>query len=291
MTVVLARRFGDQIEIVADTMISNTERGREEAIPGRLKIITISSNLTVAYAGHSDPALYAIRRLFRDGIVRGTEATESLRLFTDSPDHDVEFIIASHQPRAELRKVWLGRCSQPLDQAWLGNPTISRAVEERLQRSGDASSDGTSFWSAFIEAFTSDRVRRGTGVGGLPIGLKATATGHAYRLCSYHEDRSLIEFLAGTEQHQNPNTMQTGDWTYHFTIVPLSEPGLAVLGAHLQQARRSYIYSPLLDDDPIRVTVLEPGIDWTENQVLMNDRTSVALSLAAQRLKAAKRAK
>jgi hypothetical protein len=61
MTVVIAKRFDQAICLVSDTMISDHTSGKANRIPGRLKIITLSPNFTVAYAGHANQALDAIR--------------------------------------------------------------------------------------------------------------------------------------------------------------------------------------------------------------------------------------
>lgn len=54
MTVVIAKRFGDSICIVSDTMISDAQTGRSDAIPSRLKIVTLGTTFSVAYAGHAN---------------------------------------------------------------------------------------------------------------------------------------------------------------------------------------------------------------------------------------------
>jgi hypothetical protein len=283
MTVVVAKRFGEHIEVLADTMISDRDRGREDAFPGRLKIIALSTDLTIAYAGHSDPALESIRRLHRDRIRSVDQALERLKPWTALTEHDVEFLVVSHQPTAELRKVWAGRISAPLNDAVLGDPTLRSALYERLTRTGDDAHDAKEFFSTFLHVFTSGHVNRGEGVGGFPTALSASPEGHHYRHHSFHHSWKPIEFLPGVEQHQDPADMQTGDWTFHHSVVAPREPGVAVLAAQIQQARRAFIYSPLLDDDAAAVPLLEPETDWTEHQVLMNERTVAALRSAVER--------
>src|SRR5271166_1989423 len=109
MTVVLAKRFGSRIEVVSDTMISDSSFGREDAFPGRLKIVALAPDLTVVYAGHSNPALYFIRQLHSHRIKKLGELLTYLKDCTASPDHDVEFLVISHQNEAELRRVWSGQ--------------------------------------------------------------------------------------------------------------------------------------------------------------------------------------
>lgn len=112
MTVVLAKRFGSHIEVVADTTISDRDRGREDAFPGRLKIITLSPSLAIAYAGHSDPALHIIRDLFRRGTVRVGDVLRELQSFTASEHHEVEFLVATSQ-RQNYEKCGPGRSRTP----------------------------------------------------------------------------------------------------------------------------------------------------------------------------------
>ena len=77
--------------------------------------------------------------------------------------------------------------------------------------------------------------------------------------------------------------MQTGDWTFHHSIIASRVTGIPVLAAQVQQARRAYIYSPLFDDDPKKVALLEPGVDWTEHQEEMNELATIALDEAVNR--------
>jgi len=80
MTVVIGKCFGDTIVVLSDTMISDAQLGRADAIPGRLKAITINDHLSIAYAGHSDPALNIVRQT--PGIYRSSGLVgvlESLR--------------------------------------------------------------------------------------------------------------------------------------------------------------------------------------------------------------------
>ena len=152
MTVVLGKRFGSRIEVVSDTMISDSSLGREDAFPGRLKIIALVPDLTVAYAGHSDPALYAIRQLYSRGITKLDELLTYLKDCTASPDQEVEFLVLSHQKEADLRRVWSGQISNSLEDAALGESAIRSSVYSRLLVTGDERNDAKGFYQAFIGA-------------------------------------------------------------------------------------------------------------------------------------------
>jgi hypothetical protein len=100
MTVVIGRRFGDAMVILSDTMISDSNTGRDNIIPGRLKAIIVADRLSIAYAGalHTsghkpDPKFVAAghvpcgsrrhvhhhttRSLVRSGFVTRTSLSES----------------------------------------------------------------------------------------------------------------------------------------------------------------------------------------------------------------------
>jgi hypothetical protein len=198
MTVVIAKCFGQIIEIVSDTMISDTDLGRDNAIPGRLKAIILNERLSVAYAGHSDPALHAIRQASSIFSKGGLDAvTDHLRQVSASDDLDIDFIVASHDPTAELRRIWGGRISQPLAEASIGNRAILPEVMKIFSPVGDENTDAKNFRSAFLSAFTNRRTHLGQGVGGFPIALEARPDGHVYKGHSVSESWKPIEFVPG----------------------------------------------------------------------------------------------
>jgi hypothetical protein len=267
-------------------MISDSSLGHENAFPGRLKIIALAPDLTVVYAGHSDPALYAIRQLHSRRITKLDELLAYLKDCTASPDHEVEFLVLSHQNEADLRRVWSGQISNSLEDAALGESAIRSSVYSRLPVTDDEAKGAKGFYQAFIGAFTDPRVNRGPGVGGFPVGLCAAPEGHIYHFHSFHQSWKPIEFLPGVEQHQDPADMQSGDWTFHHSVISPRLAGIPVLAAQVQQARRAYIYSPLFDDDPKVVVLLELDVDWTKHQDEMNRRTTDALDEAVNRASA-----
>lgn len=197
-------------------------------------------------------------------------------------------MVVSHQPAGALHRVWQGRISGSLSEAAIGNTAIRTAVYDRLPRQNDRAVTEADFYNAFLAVFTSPTAALGHGVGGFPVGLDASPAGHRFRGHSFHYSWKPIEFLPGVEQHQDPADMQSGDWTFHHTIMRTEEVGIAVLAAQVQQARRAYIYVPLLDDASKPVALLEDGVDWTEHQEIMNTRTAEALKEAIARLAAAK---
>ena len=198
MTVVIGKCFGDTIVVLSDTMISDAQLGRADAIPGRLKAITINDHLSIAYAGHSDPALNIVRQT--PGIYRSSGLVgvlESLRQFTACEGYDVDFIVASHDPSTELRRVWSGQISGLLKETCIGNCAILPEVMSRFTPAPDDKTSAHNFRLAFINAFTNRRVHLGTGVGGFPIALQAAPEGHLYKGHTLNESWKPVGFTPG----------------------------------------------------------------------------------------------
>ena len=258
-------------------MITDSAEGRQHAIPGRLKALILNDRFSVAYAGHSDPAQNAIREAYKILQRDGHEiALEHLRQATIG-GADIDFVTASHYGNAELRRIWQGRISDPLAQTVIGNAAIVEPVMERFAKERDQNAKG--FWSAYIVAFTDDKISAGEGVGGLPIGLTAQPGNHHYAACTFWKRWKPIEFVRGQTTYEDERDLLTGDWTYHFDVIRPARSGVAVLAAIIRQAKIGYIYAPLLQDDPSRITLLAKELPWTRHQTTMLDALNRALNV------------
>lgn len=263
MTVVLARRFADSICILSDTMISEADLDRKNGIPGRLKIITLDHLFTVAYAGHANQALDAIRQartIFFDAGLK--PAIEFLREATSAGAADFDFIIAQHDPQAELRRVWNGVVSEPLEQTAIGDTRIRDEVDRRFSTSRGGMRD---YHAAFIAAFADKTVHLGTGVGGFPLCLFAKPDGHAYRGHSFGHTWKPIIPTGGTT-YEEENDLLTGEWSFHHTVMTVDTPGVALLGVEIPQAKTGFVHCPLEDDDPKPIKLLDDDKIWTQHQ-------------------------
>lgn len=278
MTIAIGKRFGDTIVLLSDTMISDANAGKKNAIPGRLKAIVAGDRLSIAYAGHSDPALHAIRRTPDVNLRGGLRAVlEALREFTASEDHDVDFIVASHLAAAELRRVWRGHVSDPLEQVCVGNCSILPEILKRFSPTGRPGADAKNFEFAFLSAFTDRDVFAGSGVGGFPIVLEARTDGHFYKGHFLNASWKPVLFVPGTTTYEDENDLLTGEWSFRHDIITPKKPGLAILAAGVLQAKVGFAYAPMLEDDPDRVTLLIGTENWTRRQKEMHAVLRAAL--------------
>ena len=282
MTVVIGRRFGDTIVVLSDTMISDANTGRNSAIPGRLKAIVVADRLSIAYAGHSDPALHAIRRTPDIYMKNGLPAVlEALRQFTACRDHDVDFIVASHDTAAELRRVWDGQVSNPLQETCIGNCSIVQELRRRFSPTGEAKTDAKNFRVAFLNVFSNRRVFAGSGVGGFPIALEARTDGHIYKGHTLNASWKPSKFVPGATIYEDENDLLTGEWSFRHDILTVKQPGLAVLAAEVPQAKIGFVYAPMLQNDPDPVRLLDIDEKWTQKQSEMHAVMRAALDASA----------
>jgi len=280
MTVVVGKCFDERIVIASDTMISDANTGNANAIPGRLKAIIISDRLSIAYAGHSDPALHAIRRvpdIYTTGGI--PNVLEALKVFTASKDYSVDFMIAYHDPHSELRRVWNGQVSAPLQQVCIGNYSIIPEVLSRFVPAENAAVSAKNFIHAFLNAFTDRQVFAGTGVGGFPILLEAQPAGHIYRGHTFSMNWKPVVFKPEATTYENDNDLLTGEWSFRHDILVPRQSGLAVLAAEVPQAKVGFVYAPLVDDEPEKVTLLGEADKWTEKQTEMHQAMQRALNM------------
>lgn len=263
-------------------MISDAGTGKENAIPGRLKIVMLAPEFTVAYAGHADPALHAIKEARRVLIESGPEmAIEHLRAATIGGPADFDFLVALHRPEAELRRVWGGIVSGNLDQGAIGDTRIRSEVERQFEQSKDGGL--REYHGAFIGAFTNRRIHLGTGVGGFPICIFAAPQGHAYRRHSFGHSWKPIIPEWGTTMYEDETDLLTGEWSFHHSVLTVDKPGMAVLGVEIPQAKVGYVYAPLIEDDPVAVKLLDDEKLWTQHQAeihtalrqAINDKLSI----------------
>jgi hypothetical protein len=257
MTFVAAKCFGDRIVIAADTMISNRHWLTRNTLPGRLKIIIISPNLTIAFSGLLDQSVDTIKQA-RNLIMMGNsvrEVEELLRYATINYEYHaggMEFILASHVNGASLKRIWNGNVSEHLDTTCIGDRDLrveldKKEVEGRLPTVPSWFEDELRFANAFKELFSGLYVSKG--VGGFVIMVACSPKGHYY--IPHGGVMAWDEIVIGqpvTERQLANRKSGMTQWGY-FSEGP-SKRGVGVVGCIIEDAKIGYIYSPLRMDKP-----------------------------------------
>lgn len=247
MTLVAARRFGDRVIVISDTMISDKNSARRNVLPGRLKSVVIDWHLSIAFAGPANAGIDAIRKA--NGLFKATRNLNELLnyLIAESkrePDCDnrCDFIVSSHIHGPSLYKIWDGRISSEQHFQWIGQKHLMVGLAE--------APDEISFFNAFSQNAGVAAGNASQGVGGIFVVQLGSPYGHCYVTHASTICFDEIVVPPGiTEQQQADRA--SGMTEYNYNCQATLDRGVAVVSAFIKQAQTGYIYAPLLQDDPI----------------------------------------
>jgi hypothetical protein len=262
VTTVIGRKFGERIVVMSDTRISDRNSTVDNIIPGRLKVIAIAPFFTVAYAGHADPALGAIRSariaLLADGE---NAALDLLRQCTARRDVDVSFLVVTHHP-ARLRRVSNGNVSDPGEGFALGDVGMvslvakeavaqqARLRGQQLHGHGHVTEEEALFRNAFLSVLGGGNFRGLEGVGGIPIDLLGSPYGHTYCGGTYVHAWDTINSAVGVTPEMQA-ARNTGQTQFGFNVIGPRLRGVGVLAVVLSQAAVGWVYNPIRDDEAV----------------------------------------
>ena len=259
MTLVAAFRSLDRIVTLSDSLISNRDHPRPNAIPGRLKSIVLNRWLTVSYAGLSSQALDCIRKIRASPQLTTEKALQMLYEFSARESGAVDFLLCSHElpgvPR--LAKVHNGAISEGLDVYWIGDGDAARLFARHDLSSIPDEAGGEyytleerQFARRFHEFLDS---RSSAAVGGLAVEALASAHGHCYtdRMEVYVETVTVPDPLVPELRNAMNKAGMNG--YYSCSVSNPVDRGEAIVGMYFEQAEIGYIHAPLLHDDAVKV--------------------------------------
>lgn len=282
MTIAIGQKFGNEILLATDTRISDASASRQNIIPGRLKAIILSPTLSVAYAGHADPALVAIRSAAKIAIERGdAEAIENLQRSSARHDADVDFLVAQHAP-TRLLKLSGGQCYEAAVGFAIGDTRVHSEVSAtirylnasyslfRFESPEEAPTQPQVFVQAFQQVLVNVTGAGYAGVGGLPVIVIGRPEGHSYLGLggSFYVGPSVRTGETG----EDAAAKASGLTRYGFCVVPPRQANVSVVGAVLPQAGMGWIYDPLKHDEPIAHTLKRNGVDNVDPAVAAMER-------------------
>lgn len=276
MTIAIARRFGERICILADTMITDRDQPRADIIPGQLKAIVISLQISIAYAGRVAIGIQAAR-ICRVAVMKGGGIAEVIEILKKHSEAGLcEFLVVSHERGAEIFKVKAGIQSGAQEVHWVGDPNVTQRLNKILQMLDEATNntlrhnpmladvrtEESRFLGTFTNLFlTSPQVT--TEVGGLVVSLLGSPYGHCYQ--QHAGAYSPGPITIGAPPH--PNALPRGGDRYAYNFLESNHRGVAIAGAFLDEARFGFIYNPLEADEPqlFRNTTMQAVIDELAN--------------------------
>lgn len=280
MTIVIARQFGQRIVVLSDTMITDDGGRAHDSIPGMVKAVVVSEKLSIAYAGNYSASLSAIRSAY-DLAETGSGVSEIISLLERAAQTaDCQFVIASHNPEAELRKITRQGTTLPLLGCCLGDPKFLDLLPGYSDPAGDDEHEPygcqveRKLFTDFQRLFTSSSKVLPSGIGGVATFLLASPHGHTYCASASAFAWDAVSLSTGSTSAQLEDRA-SGMTEWRYSIQSPSQRGLGVVSLYLPQAQMGFIYSPLRDDVP----VVRKGIDQRTFERSVIDLTSVDAAL------------
>ncbi|HTH27702.1 MAG TPA: hypothetical protein VL918_04470 [Sphingobium sp.] len=270
MTFVLARKFGERIVILSDTMITHhPDQRKNDVIPGQLKSVVLSLNMSVAFCGSVVTALDTIRSC-KNRIQQGHGREYVVSIIREASLSGCDFILASHIDGAKLIKIVEGSATEPQGVHWLGNPDILKKIQhqqgvfdegfQNVLRSNpgleDHRTEESNFTRSFSHLLLCDPMVA-EDVGGFATNLLASPYGHCYQTFAGAYSPGPIT-IGGSNDTERPTG---GGDRYAYNFTSPSYRGIAIAGIFMDQAKVGYIYDPLCCDEAIKVpNTTEQGI-------------------------------
>jgi hypothetical protein len=282
---VIVQKCGEGALVLADTKVTNRNAVQSNEIPGRLKIIVLDTNTTVAFAGDADPAILAIKELQILTQSSGPEAASDV-LKKWSISHDIDFILVQHLPLLEISVIRHGGSVAVSDIAHIGDDTIFKRIIQRARDNKIACEDAARsglrpdfmyVLSQPSSVLTGDLNR--ASVGGFAIAVSAKHNDHRYLP---HASVTIVKFpeLANGEAHEPNEWVQTGEGRFQYKVIVANEIGIPKVGVCIPQAEVGYIYSPMRQGhNPIKILLADKAFNWMNNESQLYDKFKCNLDL------------
>lgn len=121
MTLVVARKSGNQLAIVSDTKLSDYQdalRLKQNPKDGAIKSVIINDNLCVCFSGKIDFAFEALKSIQNDASLN--DAIPILLEFHQKSKWDTSFIACEGYPIPKIVFIETGECEET-ENAWIGD--------------------------------------------------------------------------------------------------------------------------------------------------------------------------
>jgi hypothetical protein len=276
MTIVIARRRGSEILLLADTKVDDPAKTGPDVMPGRLKLVALGNKITVAFAGLADPAIVEVRKaakLAAKPDLRGI--VELLR--QSSENQDIDYLIASHVAGSELLRVKNGVALDVPDVCAIGDDEPFRDLIEKARTASDEPLFKSDLRSRFFDRLMTNR-NLGPHVGGFPIALGATAEAHRYLGQSGFYTYKFPKLEWGKTTYQSVDEIYSGEGHFQLSVTPPEMPDVPVVGVSLLQARTGYVFSPLKHDQAVRILLIEANEPWEGKEQEMYGKLKLSIA-------------
>ena len=250
MSLVLGRVDRSGVRLICDSQITDPSQLRSNLIPGRLKLVTLHSNLCVGYVGQPNVAIDAIREAVP--IADFADIVEFLFKCHRSKGEAADFLVASLDPTS-LAKIADGQVYQEGPQHWIGDPNAVHVFEKHYSQAPDPKSGEPEdiVTGKVLQAFDNTVADpQAPTVGGIVFSVVPTRKGLLYAPAA-RAFFSSQTIPSGIETPLRFGTAVEGAYAYSIYV---PESGVAVVGVYFLQGRCGLLYRPLVTDEALWIT-------------------------------------
>lgn len=260
MTLVVAAISGEDIRLVADSLLTPAEQGASRSgglPPMALKVIALRPDLCVAYAGRAEDALVAINalRVAPDAPLPLDGVEKSLLEAHEKGDRQTDFLVAALEPQASLSKISRGTITRH-QRGFLGCVKAYDHFHRVFAENNDSSLTPAQQLGAQLESAMEQVIEDPSieSVNGFCVRLASDYGGFRYLGSTVLLD-AHVEIPAGAEPgvvYPIPfaGTAQGG---YRYSISAPAEPGIGALAIYMQPGNLGLLLHPKVSLYPIQV--------------------------------------
>jgi len=247
MTLIVARKTADGIQMVADTQVSDQRETHIGPIRhGVLKCIALSPSRCIGFAGNLELAKDALRWCFEHRNVTDEEIRRHLLRAHQSSHADTDFIFATLNDGGSLDRVTDHSLQQGLEVAHIGEHAAFE-LYQRFTRSeapwrGAETHPASKMREAFSAVIEEGSIRS---VGGFAVSVGARQGGRGFRYLPYAHGSGFRPVEHTTEPTSMLRTLGAQGGSYNYSVLVPSEPGVGAIGIYVQEGSFGAFFNPV----------------------------------------------
>jgi hypothetical protein len=262
MTLVVARKFPNSLQIVSDTKLSFDDHRRRKHIAedSVLKCVALSPTCCVAFANDSQIAMDAIAPLLRSKSLRRADVRTHLLDHCRKRERRADFILATSTDRGSIDLIRDGEIYGDRENAWIGEQGALEEYQSRyLAKDAYGRDPGVATETAqskiMRDALESVIASRAVpSVGGYAISTISPLSpdaGRGFRYVPNQFGSGFQPVSNTTEPTSMLRTVGVPGGSYNYAILVPDTPGVGAVGIYILEIRLGALYFPARSWSPI----------------------------------------
>jgi hypothetical protein len=253
MTLVVARKFPNSIQIVSDTKLSFDDHRRTKHIEqdSLLKCIALSPTCCVAFASDSQIAMQAISPLLTSNSLRRFDVRAHLHERCRIRKRRADFILATSTDRGSIDLIRDGQIYGDQENAWIGEQGAFEEYQSRyLAKDAYRRDPGTEKDQAAKMKDALQSVVDGgavPSVGGYTISTISPLSpiaGRGFRYISNSFGSGFQPVSNTTQPTSMMRTVGVAGGSFNYTILVPEAPGVGAVGIYILEIQLGALYFP-----------------------------------------------